>query len=273
MRPDLQGVAHHATGNAEPTRTVTLLPIPRANNPFGPLADPLVATVAAAVWFVLLLQFRLAPQLDLAVSGWFFDSAACAATERANGMGCSGFPFAGTPVLYSIREILHPLPAILGIIALIVLAAELWAGRRWRNAAVRLKTVLVAALILGPGLIVNGVLKAHWGRPRPWMTEDFGGWLAFVEAGTRTSLCASNCSFVSGEAAAAGWLMCIALLLAVHRYVWSALAVGVVAVAMAVLRVAFGAHYLSDAVLGFTMTIVIFLVLAAFAEWTVARQR
>ena len=27
-------------------------------------ADPLVATVAAAVWFVLLLQFRLAPQLD-----------------------------------------------------------------------------------------------------------------------------------------------------------------------------------------------------------------
>jgi membrane-associated phospholipid phosphatase len=42
---------------------------------------------------------------------------------------------------------------------------------------------------------------------------------------------------------------------------------------MAGLRVAFGAHYLSDAVLGFTMTIVIFLVLAAFAEWTVARQR
>ena len=273
VRPDLQGAAHHATGNAEPTRTVTLLPIPRANNSFGPLADPLVATAAAAVWFVLLLQFRLAPQLDLAVAGWFFDTAACAATERADGMGCSGFTLYGSPILYAIREILHPLPAILGIVALIVLIAELWNGRRWSDAGVRLKTVLVTTLILGPGLIVNGVLKAHWGRPRPWMTEDFGGWLAFVEAGTRTSLCASNCSFVSGEAAAAGWLMCLALLLAVHRYVWSALAVGAVAVAMAGLRVAFGAHYLSDAVLGFTMTIVIFLVLAAFSEWTVARQR
>ena len=62
-------------------------------------------------------------------------------------------------------------------------------------------------------------------------------------------------------------------LLAVHRYFRSAFAVGAVAIVMAGLRVAYGAHYFSDAVLGFTMTIVIFLVLAAFAEWTVARQR
>jgi membrane-associated phospholipid phosphatase len=249
------------------------LPVPRNNNPFGPFADPLVATVTVALWFVLLLRFKLAPDLDLAVSYWFFDEAACAANGSPNGLSCAGFTLGGVPVFGFIREALHPVPATLGVIALVILAAEVWMGRRWRNAGVRLKAVLVTTLVVGPGLIVNGVLKAHWGRPRPWMTEDFGGWLSFVEAGTKTNLCAANCSFVSGEAAAAGWLMCLALLLAVHRYVWSAFAVGAVSIVMAGLRVAFGAHYLSDAVLGYTMTIAIFMVFAALSELSVRRAR
>jgi membrane-associated PAP2 superfamily phosphatase len=249
------------------------LPIPRANTPFGPLANPLVATGAAAAWLVLLLVFRFAPQLDLAISRWFFDPAACAANEWASGIGCSGFPLYDTTIGYSIRAILQPVPTILGVILLIVLVAELWMGRRWRNAGVRLKTVLLSTLVIGPALIVNGLLKPFWGRPRPWMTQEFGGQFTFVEAGSKAGLCASNCSFVSGEASSAGWLMCIALLLAVHRYFRSAFAVGAVAIVMAGLRVAYGAHYFSDAVLGFTMTIVIFLVLAAFAERTMARRR
>ena len=249
------------------------MPAPRTDNPFGPLASPLAATITVALWFVLLLRFKLAPELDLAVSQWFFDEAACAASGSPNGMSCAGFTLGGLPVFSLIREVLHPVPATLGVIALVILVAEIWMGRRWRHGAVRLKAVLVTTLVLGPGLIVNGILKAHWGRPRPWMTEDFGGWLSFVEAGTKTDLCAANCSFVSGEAAAAGWLMCLALLLAVHRYVWSALAVGVVSIVMAGLRIAFGAHYLSDAVLGYTMTIAIFVVLAALPELSVRRGR
>jgi len=249
------------------------LPTPRTDNAFGPLADPLVATVTAALWFVLLLRFQMAAEFDLAVAQWFFDEAACAASRDAGGMGCAGFTLGGTPVLSFIREVLHPVPAMLGVIALVMLVVEVWMGRRWRHAGVRLKAVLVATLVIGPGLIVNGILKAHWGRPRPWMTEEFGGWLSFVEAGTNTDLCAANCSFVSGEAAAAGWLMCLALLLGVHRYVRTALAFGAISIVMAGLRVAFGAHYLSDAVLGYTMTVAIFVVLAALAELSVRRAR
>jgi membrane-associated phospholipid phosphatase len=172
-----------------------------------------------------------------------------------------------------IRELMHPVPVMIGIVISVMLAVELWMGKRWNQAGIRVKAVLVSALVVGPGLIVNGILKAHWGRPRPWMTEDFGGWLSFVEAGTKTDLCAANCSFVSGEAAAAGWLMCLALLLAVRRYVWTALAVGLISIIMAGLRIAFGAHYLSDVVLGYTMTIAIFLVLAALSELSVRRRR
>lgn len=249
------------------------MPTPRANNPFGPLADPLVATVAAALWFVLLLRFQTAPSLDLAVARWFFDEAACSQSVVASGKFCAGFTFGGTPWMSAIREVLHPVPAMLGVIALVMLAVEVWIGKRWRDAGVRVKAVLVATLLVGPGLIVNGILKANWGRPRPWMTEDFGGWLAFVEAGINTDLCRANCSFVSGEAAAAGWLLCLALLLGMHRYVWPAVAVGAISVMMAGLRIAFGAHYLSDAVLGYTMTVAIFVVLAAIAEFSVRRSR
>lgn len=241
-------------------------------NPFGPLAHPASAVAAMAAWIALLLAFRSQPQWDLAAAAAFFDPAACAASPIASGQYCAGFTFSGLPFLATVRQLLHPLPALLGVVLMIVLAVRLRAGLRWRNPDIRLKAVLIGTLILGPGLIVNGILKAYWGRPRPWMTEDFGGWLPFVEAGTETDLCASNCSFVSGEAAAAGWLMCIALLLAVRQRVLAAAVVGVCAVVMALLRVAFGAHYLSDAILGFFMTVVLFMMLAVLGEWLAARR-
>ncbi|QKV19928.1 phosphatase PAP2 family protein [Oricola thermophila] len=248
------------------------MPAERPRNPFGPFSDPLVATAALAIWFVLLLRFQSAPELDLAAARWFFDAAACAASERAGGQYCEGFTLGAHPLLSLVREALHPLPVALGIVMLVAILVQLGMGKRWRDAGIRVQTVLVSTLVLGPGLVVNGILKAHWGRPRPWMTEDFGGWLSFVEAGVKTDLCSSNCSFVSGEAATAGWLMCLALVLAVRRYAWPALAIGTVSVFMAGLRVAFGAHYLSDAVLGYTMTVAIFVVLAAIAEWSVSRR-
>jgi len=62
----------------------------------------------------------------------------------------------------------------------------------------------------------------------------------------------------------------LALMLAVYGYRGMAWLFGVVAVAMAGLRVAFGAHYLSDAVLGFLSTIIVFAVLAAGAEGRLA---
>lgn len=238
---------------------------------FGVWASPSAILALSVLWVVLLVLFRLLDQWDFGFSGLFFDPGRCAATARADGHGCSGFTLASWPVLSGIREFLHPFPVQLGIVLLVMLVVELALGKRWEDAGVRVKTVLIGALILGPGVIVNGILKAFWGRPRPWMTEDYGGWLPFVEAGTISGYCdTGNCSFVSGEAASAGWLMCIALILAVYGYRGLAWLFGVVAVAMAGLRVVFGAHYLSDAVLGFLLTIIVFAVLAAGAEGRLA---
>ena len=43
--------------------------------------------------------------------------------------------------------------------------------KRWRAPAL----VLVLTLAIGAGLIIHGIFKDHWGRPRPKQTIQFGG--------------------------------------------------------------------------------------------------
>jgi membrane-associated PAP2 superfamily phosphatase len=43
--------------------------------------------------------------------------------------------------------------------------------RCWRKAG----AFLALSLALGPGLLVNGILKPYWGRPRPVHVAEFGG--------------------------------------------------------------------------------------------------
>lgn len=60
---------------------------------------------------------------------------------------------------------------------------------------------LLMAVILGPGLTVNGLLKEHCGRARPCQILEFGGDKAFTCPMRITNECESNCSFTSGHAA------------------------------------------------------------------------
>jgi lipid A 4'-phosphatase len=45
----------------------------------------------------------------------------------------------------------------------------------YRNASI----FLVLFYILAPGLLINVILKDHWGRPRPCQVEEFGGTFQF----------------------------------------------------------------------------------------------
>ena len=71
---------------------------------------------------------------------------------------------------------------------------------------------LALTLALGPGLLVNGLLKEHWSRPRPGEVVEFGGSLAPTPWDPR-GRCEQNCSFVSGETSGAAWTVAPALLL------------------------------------------------------------
>jgi hypothetical protein len=93
-------------------------------------------------------------------------------------------------------------------------------------------------------------LKAYSGRPRPVDVTLFGGDMGFAAVGDFSGACISNCSFVSGEAAAAGWLLClIPLLRGPFRHILAALLIDI-SVAAPFLRVVMGSHFLSDAILG-----------------------
>jgi lipid A 4'-phosphatase len=67
-----------------------------------------------------------------------------------------------------------PLPAHLtAFLATVILIASypIKALQKWRNPCL----VLLLSYSIGAGLIINGILKEYWGRPRPKQVEEFGG--------------------------------------------------------------------------------------------------
>ena len=107
---------------------------------------------------------------------------------------------------------------------------------------------MVAALALGPGLVINTLLKDNWGRPRPSTIVEFFGTNHYVPPLLPSDQCPENCSFPSGHAALGFWLVAFAFV-APPRWrrpaVLAALAFGGFVGAV---RIAQGGHFLSDVV-------------------------
>lgn len=126
-------------------------------------------------------------------------------------------------------------------------AGALWpAWRRRRRAAI----FVLAVTLLGPGLIINGVFKDYWGRPRPHQTIDLGGTQAYVPPLARTPELKGK-SFPCGHSSVGFALGAFALLwqrrrprLAMATLVGSA-ALGTL---LGVGRMTAGDHFLSDVI-------------------------
>lgn len=203
------------------------------------------------------LVFLLLPGIDLATSRLFYDPQ-------------TGFALAAWP---PVRVVERGVPllswAIGGIVAI---GAVSLACRRqlWRLDA-RALVFIVLATALGPGLLVNTVLKDHWGRARPAQIEQFGGAARFTPAPLLSDQCPRNCAFVSGHAALGFSLVSFAFLLPAgprrRAAVLAALGFGAV---VGLARIAGGRHFLSDVVdAGFLATGVSWLLYQAI----VARDR
>ncbi len=113
---------------------------------------------------------------------------------------------------------------------------------------------LLLVLILGAGLIVNGILKEDFGRARPRDIVEFGGSKIFTPAFVISHECASNCSFSSGDGAGAFFGLALALALSRRRAVFlAAFAYGAL---VSLSRIAAGAHFLSDCVVSFFIMLI-----------------
>jgi lipid A 4'-phosphatase len=140
-----------------------------------------------------------------------------------------------------------PLPGlVLGLVGVGMIGTSFFKGRSRRLG--RAGVFLTLHLALGPGLLVNGLFKPCWNRPRPKETAEFGGPLAFVPLLSSTSRSEAK-SFPSGHAAMGFFLISPAFLLYRRR---ARLAVACYLLGMCwgttvgLARIAEGGHYPSD---------------------------
>lgn len=224
------------------------------------------------LWLALLGLFSLFPQIDLAVANMFFLPRQCLALVKPDQI-CGIFPYNSDRHMQLLREVFFQLPYITAVV-LCWMLFQCWQhhGATFNKLRVRNLKIALGSLLLGPILIVNLWLKTFSGRPRPRQTDLFGGTLDFVHAGSFAGKCVSNCSFISGEAAAAGWLFCLIFIIPQPLRTAVALPIAAVSILIPALRVAFGGHYLSDAVLGWLSSLVIFAALLALSQTTHNRR-
>jgi len=137
-------------------------------------------------------------------------------------------------------------PAILVFCLAAIIA---WLSRRPIGGITAWQAIYVALVIaIGPGLLVNVVLKDNSHRPRPVTVQEFGGQEPYTPPFDFSGSCDENCSFVSGDPAIGFALLAPALLLPTGRRragVAAALGLGA---ALGIMRMLQGAHFLSDVV-------------------------
>ena len=212
----------------------------------GAKSDPLIIGFSIAI-LATSVFFWLYPEVDLIVSSWFYSPG-------------DGFISSSDPNLQWLRK---SSPWVLvGVIVVLlarVIRYAIKGALTWSR--VRTPIWLLSGLALGPGLIVNGLLKSLWGRPRPVNVDAFGGDAVHQMVWVVSDWCDRNCSFVSGEASSSAWLVAVALVTPKPVRLAATAATLVYAGALSLNRIAFGGHFLSDVILAWLICGFVFAIL------------
>ena len=193
-----------------------------------------VALLIAAVLGVIFYQF---PQIDIAVSQFFYRNGAWVIDGRA-------------PVMWWCYHALPTLGQVLmmGILVLWILSFS----KKFSRFAPRRRyfAFLVVATLLGPVTITES-LKSFYSRPRPINTQIFGGELPFRPAFRLVDKIGKNRAFVSGHVAASTMIFAFFWFVPKvrRRRLFAYLSLFPIVVGIA--RIVVGGHYLSDCIFGF----------------------
>ncbi|MCG6860280.1 MAG: phosphatase PAP2 family protein [Chromatiaceae bacterium] len=182
------------------------------------------------VFYLVTAMFFVFPEIDLVVSRHFFSPGV--------GFGTNGTRFER---LIHNSVVFLLVSGNLGLIALLLFRR--YASRFRIGFTAKELVFLLLLLALGPGLIVNVLLKENWGRARPVDLVQFGGSKEYTAAFMPSDQ--GGRSFSSGHAAASAYWIVAALLLTPRRY--SILSVAVAySLIVSGMRMAAGGHFLSD---------------------------
>ncbi|MGE3990663.1 phosphatase PAP2 family protein [Pseudorhodoplanes sp.] len=198
--------------------------------------------IIVAVTVFTAVVFTIDPALDLEISALFFDPA-----RRI-------FPAKSDWFLAGFRFVTSWAVAIAIIIPAAALIGKMLFPSRQALLPGRAMLLILMSIAIGPGLLVNAGLKENWNRPRPGVVKEFGGAMEFKPWWDASGTCRGNCSFVSGESAAAFAMLAPAALVAAP---WQLPAIGLATVfgaLMGLLRVVFGGHFFTDVVFAGALT-------------------
>lgn len=199
----------------------------------------------------LALLFVFFPQIDLSISKLFYTQS-------------KGFLLNRQPILLFMYYFVYWISAAMIVGFFTLLLVSLLFKKHLPYLGRRQVIFLTLALALGPGLLVNGILKDNWGRARPLHVTEFGGNKTFTPAFVITNQCERNCSFTSGHASIGFFPLAIAFL---FSGVWRRriFALGITTgILFGGARILQGAHFFSDTIFSAILT---FLLYSALAWW------
>jgi membrane-associated PAP2 superfamily phosphatase len=207
-----------------------------------------IVVALAAVIAMATLAMLIGVELDLQIAQLFYDP-----VERR-------FLAAANPYVGLVRD--NGLIALVTCLS-VVIAALVTRMLRLPQRVIpgRVVLFLVSTLALGPGLLVNGILKEHWHRPRPVQVTEFGGPQAYVDWWDPRGSCGRNCSFVSGEAASAAWMFAPAMLVPPQWRGAAFAGAAIFTVVISLSRMAAGGHFFSDVLFAALLMMILILIM------------
>ncbi len=195
-----------------------------------------------------ILVFLAYPEIDLWFSGLFFQAG-------------HGFYLHDAWLVKWIYALFRDLPYLwIPLLIWLWVASWIWA-RHAEQRTRRFLLFLFLALAVGPGLLVNAILKGESGRARPHLIEQFGGEKTFTPPFTLADQCESNCSFVSGHASMGFYFIALAWTLGNARWLYYGIGIGAV---VGFGRIVQGGHFLSDVIFSY---FAVYLATLLCARW------
>jgi lipid A 4'-phosphatase len=186
------------------------------------------------LFFIFVFIFFLLPEIDISVTNLFFNFDQGFEFARLNWVMLSYWVFAKIHFFY--------------FFVLFYLLLHQLILRRFKTLFTRKIIFIIFALVLGPGLVVNHLFKENWGRARPHEVTQYGGVNHYTAPFVKSNECDGNCSFVSGHASGAFFLLTLTWVLGSRKWFWLGLLVGGV---VGLGRMLQGGHFLSDIVFSF----------------------
>lgn len=179
--------------------------------------------------------FILFPKLDIQIANYFYDPEL-------------GFLYKTNVI---VQMLYMSIPIITKIFAITCLLYMVYLYLKHKKPKLILNSsafFLFITAIIGPGLIVNTVLKDNFGRARPRQIKEFNGNKEFTNAFAITNQCEKNCSFSSGHAAMAFYFSAIAYIVSTLYFTRIYLLGIAFGISVGLSRIIMGGHFASDVV-------------------------